>query len=136
MRDLLLQLTREHEQALAIANELEGFLPLPSSKDAVPSAQLPLLLERLIALLSEHGKKETEALFPTLLARLPKADHWQVRMLEIQDEAIGVEARHLLDWCALPSPPSSARVQEHGLRLVRWLREHVAVEEERLFPRL
>jgi hypothetical protein len=136
MRDLLLQLKREHEQALAIAKELEGFLPLPSSKDAAPSAQLPPLLERLIVHLSEHGKKETEALFPTLLARLPKTDHWQVRMLEIQDEAIGVEARHLLDWCALPSPPPSARVREHGLRLVRWLREHAAVEEERLFPRL
>jgi hemerythrin-like domain-containing protein len=136
MLDLLDLLKREHQQALALAGELEGFLPPPKAKNHIASALIGQPLEKLIALLSEHGKRETESLFPVLLSRIPQTDHWQIRMLEIQDEAIGVEARHLLDWCRAPSPPPSARVREHGLRLVRWLREHVAVEEERLFPRL
>jgi hypothetical protein len=29
-----------------------------------------------------------------------------------------------------------ARCRESGARLVRWMREHVLIEEERLFPRL
>ncbi|HTP42691.1 MAG TPA: hemerythrin domain-containing protein [Nitrospiria bacterium] len=136
MRDLLIQLKREHEQVLDLARELEGFLPPPKSNNALQTAQLRMSLERLTVLLAEHGKKETDLLFPELLSRLPKSDHWQVRMLEIQDEAIGVEARHLLDWCTTPTAPPLARVREHGVRLVRWLREHVAIEEERLFPRL
>jgi hemerythrin-like domain-containing protein len=136
MVDLLDLLRREHQQALALAGELEGFLPPQKVKNRLASAQIRQPLERLIALLSSHGKRETESLFPVLLSRLPRTDHWQIRMLEIQDEALGVEARHLLDWCRAPLPPPSEQVREHGLRLVRWLREHVAVEEERLFPRL
>lgn len=136
MLTLLDQLKREHQQALALAGELEGLLPPPRAENHLAYVQIRQPLERLIALLSEHGKRETEFLFPVLLSRLPQTDHWQIRMLEIQDEAIGVEAHHLLDWCRAPSPPPSAQVREHGLRLVRWLREHVAVEEERLFPRL
>jgi len=136
MRELLTQLRDEHGRALALAKELEERLPPPSLKMSAAPATLKPPLERLIALLTEHGKKESERLFPVLLSRLPDSDHWQVRMLEIQDEAIVVEAGHLLDWCKAPSTPPLATVREHGVRLVRWLREHVAIEEERLFPRL
>jgi hypothetical protein len=102
MQDLLIQLKREHAQALNLARELEGVLPPPTSNTTLQPAQLRTSLERLIALLAVHGKRETEHLFPELLSRLPKSDHWQIRILEIQDEAIGVEARHLLDWCTAP----------------------------------
>jgi len=135
--DLVALLKEEHQTLLALARELEAVLPSPRAKSVAVSTQpkLKQFLGRIIALLTSHGKMETQVLFPALLSRLPQSDHWQVRMLEIQDEAILVEAGHLRDWCADSSPPA-ARFREHGVRLVRWLREHVAIEEERLFPKL
>jgi len=82
------------------------------------------------------AKREAVRFFPALLAKLPKSDHWQIRMMEIQDEALGVETRHLPDGCTVTPAPSPARFRESGVRLIRWLREHVQIEEERLFPHL
>jgi len=136
--ELVALLKGEHQTLLALARDLETVLPAPRAKSVAVSTQPKLrqFLDRIIALLTAHGRMETEALFPALLARLPHSDHWQVRMLEIQDEAILVEAGHLRDWCAEAQAPPAARFREHGVRLERWLREHVAIEEERLFPRL
>jgi len=136
--ELIALLKEEHREALAFSHELEAVLPAPRAQVVAASTRpkLKQLLDRVINLLAAHGKREVEVLFPLLLARLPKTDHWQVRMLEIQDEAILVEAGHLRDWCAEAPAPSAARFREHGVRLVRWLREHVAIEEERLFTKL
>jgi hypothetical protein len=58
-------------------------------------------------------------------------------MLEIQDEAILSEASHLREWLVEhPAPVSFERLQKDGVRLIRWAREHIGFEEERLFPRL
>jgi len=134
MQELLARLKDEHGELLVLAQQLEGVLPSPSSKTVGKAAELLWLLERISALLIEQGKKEMDRLFPALFARLPEADHWQLRMMEIQDEAIAVEARHLIDWCAGTTPDD--RFREHGLRLARWMCERVSIEEERLFPRL
>jgi hemerythrin-like domain-containing protein len=137
MEEFLILLKNEHRQLLALAGEMEDLLPSASMDTVAAPTQMRVrqLLEQIIALLAVHGEKEGEALFPMLRARLPETDHWQIRMTEIQDEAIVVEARHLIDWCAGSAPPA-ARFREHGVRLARWLREHVLIEEERLFPRL
>jgi len=138
MPELVAILQEEHQRLIAFAHELETVLPAPRAKTIAASTRpkLKQLLTQVITLLTAHGKMEAEALFPALLSRLPQADHWQVRMLEIQDEAILVETGHLRDWCAEAHAAPAARLREHGVRLVRWLREHVAVEEERLFPQL
>jgi len=138
MQKLLIGLQEEHRQLLALARELEPLLPPASAGTITVPARTKVrrLLEQLIALLTAHGERERDELFPSLRARLPESDHWQIRMTEIQDEAIVVEARHLIDWCEESATPSVARFREHGLRLARWLHEHVLIEEERLFPRL
>jgi len=133
---LIKTLMDEHRRLLALVGELEAILPDKSARPPDLTRFRPLL-ERLIELLTAHGQLEMTELFPILQKRLPENDQWQIKMLEIQDEAIFTEARHLLEWMLdHPSPASSARLREDGARLIRWAREHVGFEEERLFPRL
>jgi hemerythrin superfamily protein len=132
MHTILDQLRDDHRRLLALGEELER--AYDGNRPDVTRFQR--LCEQIIALLTAHGRLEVETLFPALKASLPKSDRWQIVMLEIQDEAILVETRHLLEWCANPAVVPAGRFQEGGARLVRWVREHVAIEEERLFPRL
>jgi hemerythrin-like domain-containing protein len=136
MKELVDLLVEEHRRLLALSGELEVILP---SKSARPPdrPRLRRLLEQFIELLTAHGQLEVTELFPALEKRLPQADHWQIKMLEIQDEAILSEARHLHEWLLEhPAAASLGTRQEDSARLIRWTREHVGFEEERLFPPL
>jgi len=136
MKKLVKLLVEEHRRLLVLTGELEAILPRKSARPP-DRTRLKQLLEQFIELLTAHGRLEVTELFPALEKRLPQADHWQIKMLEIQDEAILSEARHLHEW--LLEHPSTAPFEqrrEDGARLIRWSKEHVGFEEERLFPRL
>lgn len=136
MKKLVDLLVEEHRRLLALSGELEVVLP-PQSARSPDRTRLRRLLEQFIELLTTHGQLEVTELFPALEKRLPKADHWQIKMLEIQDEAILSEARHLQEWLLEhPADDSLGKRREDSARLIRWAREHVSFEEERLFPQL
>lgn len=137
MKKLVELLVEEHRRLLLLTVEMETILP-PTSARPPDRARLKHLLDQFIELLTTHAQLEVTELFPALEKRLPKADHWQIKMLEIQDEAILSEARHLSEWL-LEHPataPFGKQRREDGTRLIRWSREHVGFEEDRLFPRL
>jgi len=136
MKKLVDLLVEEHRRVLALTGELEAILP-PKSARPPDRAQLRHVLEQFIELMTTHGQLEVTELFPALEQRLPQADHWQIKMLEIQDEAILSEARHLHEWLLEhPDTASFGTRREDGVHLIRWSKEHVGFEEERLFPRL
>jgi len=136
MKKLVDLLVEEHRRLLALTGELETILPLKSARPP-DRTQLRRVLEQFIELMTTHGQLEVTELFPALGKRVPQADHWQIKMLEIQDEAILSEARHLYEWIVEhPATDSLGKRREDSTRLIRWAREHVGFEEERLFPRL
>jgi hemerythrin-like domain-containing protein len=129
-------LMEEHRRLLSLTGEVETILLATSARPPDRSA-LKRLLENIIELLTTHGQLEERELFPTLERILPPADHWQVKMLEIQDESILSEARHLYEWLLEHSATAPIdKRREDGARLIRWTQEHVKFEEERLFPQL
>ncbi|MEW6324553.1 MAG: hemerythrin domain-containing protein [Nitrospirota bacterium] len=131
-------LKEDHRQLLALAGEAEALLVLesPSMMPPPERERLRACLQRLIELLAAHGRIEEQQLFPALRLRLAEADHWQVKMIEVQDEAILTLARDLAAWSAGAASCPPEWVRESGSRLLRWLHEHVVIEEERLFPKL
>jgi hemerythrin-like domain-containing protein len=136
MINLVKLLVEEHRRLMALIEALDAIL----SPKVIPPAnhtKLRQLFEQVIHLMAAHGETERKKLLPALQRRLPEADHWQIKMLEIQDEAILSEARHLHEWLVEHPPPASfERLRKDGVRLIRWAREHIGFEEERLFPRL
>ena len=128
----------DHRQLLALAGEAQALLAGESPRAMPPPdhERLQMCLRQLIDLLQSHGRLEDAELFPALRRRLPEADHWQIKMVEIQDEAVLMLANDLQGWATGVSSFSPEWVQENAARLLRWLHEHVAIEEERLFPRL
>jgi hypothetical protein len=58
-------------------------------------------------------------------------------MTETQDEMLLQEVRHLHELVSgLPSSVSVEQLKRSMAYLVQWLREHVRIEEEDLFPKL
>ncbi len=136
MKKLVNLLVEEHRRLLALTGEMEAILR-PKSARPPDRTRLKQVLEQFVELLTTHGQLEVTELFPALEKRLPKADHWQIKMLEIQDEAILSEARHLSEWLLEhPATASFGTRLEDSARLIRWSKEHVSFEEDRLFPRL
>jgi len=136
IKKLLDLLVEEHRQLLALTGQLSAIL---SSESIRPDdrARFRRQLEQFLELKTAHGQKEVAELFPALEQVLPQADHWQIKMLEIQEESILSEARHLYQWMVdNPASASFERLREDGARMIRWMREHVKFEEERLFSRL
>jgi len=138
MREILERLTAEHRQLLTQAEAIGSALSAHHAFENTPAARRRVhhLLQPFIERLKGHAESELKELFPVLRDRLPHADEWQVRMLEIQDEALLALAHDLLDWSANHSTLPVTQVQEKAARLIRWMEEHVTIEEERLFPRL
>lgn len=140
MQTLLNRLEQEHHQLQEMAEEIGRIF----AGDVAAMAQVAPDRQRLVAalrdmmeLLQSHEQQEKLALFPILQRMLPKDDHWQIKMMEIQSEAIISEATHLHDWAMGSAPAlSTARLRETMARLLRWLREHVVMEEERFFSKL
>jgi len=129
-------LMEEHRRLMALIKALDAILS-PKSIPPADHTKLRQLFEQVIELMVTHGELERVKLLPALQRCLPEVDHWQIKMLEIQDEAILSEARHLHEWLVEhPFPASFERLQKDGVRLIRWAREHIGFEEERLFPRL
>jgi len=136
IKKLLNLLKEEHRRLLTQTEELSAILSASSIRP-VDHARCGQLLQQFLELKTAHGQKEVAELFPALEQALPQTDYWQIKMLEIQEEAILSEARHLYEWMANhPASASFERLREDGARLIRWMREHVDFEEERLFPRL
>lgn len=136
--DLIDELKVDHRRLLIQVEELEKILTGltdPLSTAARNGIRQPL--QRCIELLKSHDEREKAELFPLLRSHLPENDEWQVGMMEIEDEMILREVRSLHD---LASDASSSlpieELKKSGTRLIRWVRTHVKVEEERLFPRL
>jgi hypothetical protein len=136
--DLLGKLQDDHRQLLALVDRLEHLLarltnpPTPADLTALQEA-----LEQFIAKLSSHGAWESREFFPALRGRLNEGEQWLIGMTEIQDEAMLSEAEglHRLVSDATSIQPIG-KLKEDGGRLVRWVREHVMIEEERLFTKL
>lgn len=87
-------------------------------------------------LLKSHGELENERLYPALRIAFGEETDWMLGMTEMQDEMILNEAKRLYDFATLQ--PSSVLQNEFELavaNLIRWIGEHVAFEEEKLFPR-
>ena len=136
VKKLLDLLKEEHRRLLALADELSAILS-SASASSDDRARLRQLLEQFLELKTAHGHKEVAEFFPALERVLPQADQWQIKMLEIQEEAILSEARHLYEWLLEhPATASLGQRREDSARLIRWSKEHVGFEEERLFPRL
>ena len=136
--DFLDTLKVDHQRFLNQVGEIERILR-EISEPLSPATQHELRdrLQQLIELLSSHDELERKELLPALRRHLPKDDEWLAGMLEIEDEMILKEARQLYELSlGTPSPISVERLRESGARVVRWMRVHVKVEEERLFPRL
>jgi len=135
-KKLVAHLEGDHRRLLTLAGQLEAIL---STKSVNPSdcQRLQHLLEQFTELMTTHGQTETRELCPALQKCLPEVDHWQIKLLEPGDEAILCEARHLLEWLEdNPAATSFGQLQMDGARLIRWAREHIGFEEQRLFPRL
>jgi hypothetical protein len=136
MKRLVHRLTEEHHRLLALIDGLKAALS-PKPCHPFDPTQLGHVLKQVIELMAAHGDMERVKLIPALQRCLPEVDHWQIKMLEIQDEAIYYEALHLHEWLMEhPSPTSFGRLQKDGARLSRWVREHIEFEEARLFPHL
>ena len=136
--DLLDTLKADHQRLLAQTEEIERILPgLTDPLNSTVRDRLLDPLQQLITLLKSHDEMERRELFPVLRAHLPEANEWQVGMMEIEDEMILREAQHLHELASdVSSSVPVARLKESGARVVRWMRVHVRIEEERLFPRL
>jgi len=136
MRKLVNLLKEEHRRLLALVDPLEAVLS-PTSGHPFDPTKFRQVLEQVIELMATHSETERVKLLPALQRCLPEVDYWQIKMLEIQDEAIYNGALHLHEWLMEhPSPTSLGRLQKDGARLSRWTREHIEFEEARLFPRL
>lgn len=136
--NLIKTLIADHQRLLVVAKGLEGTLPeLTDSLNPTALDKLRRQLQQLIELLSSHGERERNGLFPVLRNRLPRADYWQIGMTESQDEMLLNEIRHLHELVS--NPPLSVSVDQlrkNVTHFIRWLREHVRIEEEDLFPKL
>jgi len=138
MTDLIITLIEEHRRLNAMMEEMERMITgLNEPVGPVLQKKFRGLIDPLIELLKVHGELESIKLFPILKKRIPEADQWQIRMVEVQDEMILAEARHLQELFAGPAlPPPAGRVRESGAHLVRWIREHIMIEEQNLFTRI
>jgi hemerythrin-like domain-containing protein len=136
MTNLIEQLLKEHRQLIALTGEMETMIrDLNDPVSPVVEGKFRGLIDPLIELLIAHDELERRELFPILQERIPEANQWQVRMVEVQDEMILAEARHFQEhFSGSPSPASAERIKKKGAQLFRWIREHVAVEEQNLFP--
>ena len=136
--DLLNTLKEDHQRLLIQVEELDKILKRRiGSFSPATQEELQELLQRFIQLLLSHIEGEKTKFFPNLLSRLPEADRWQVRMVEVQYEMLLSEARHLSEFVSgVPSSILVKQLKESVTRLARWMREHVTIEEERLFPKL
>ncbi len=138
MANLIERLVEEHRRLNAMTGELEKMIT--GLKDPVSQAfqeKFRGLIDPLIELIGVHDELETRELFPALRKLVPEAHQWQIRMLEVQDEMILAEARHFQElFAGAPSSVSAQRIKESGAHLVRWIGEHIMMEEQNLFTML
>lgn len=111
---------------------LEGILPLAPS----PDVQVEELTAALARCLSCHTEKEEFLLAVLLDRRLPQA--LRATTEHVLDEHQGhAQLLHLiLELLATGETGSRGQVVRHVSRLIDALREHMATEEERLFPEI
>jgi hemerythrin-like domain-containing protein len=135
MANLIERLVDDHRRLDAMIGEMEKTIKgLKNPVSPVIQEKFRGLIDPLTELLMAHDELETRELFPILQKRVPKADQWQIRMVEVQDEMILAEARHFQElFTGAPSSASAERIRVSGAHLVRWIREHIMIEEQNLF---
>ena len=134
---LIDQLKEDHQQFLSQVSELEAILDgLKDSLSPIAQANLQKILQHLIEGLQSHGEVEKNELFTHVRDHMPEDEKWRVAMIETHDEMILDVAQnlHLLISDACASIPVE-RLKESGIHLIRWIKEHVVIEEEHFFPR-
>jgi hemerythrin-like domain-containing protein len=135
MANLIERLIDDHRRLNAMIGEMEKMITgLKNPVSPIFQEKFRGLINPLTELLKVHDELETRELFPLLQKRVPEADQWQVRMVEVQDEMILAEARHFQElFAGAPSSVSAERIKESGAHLVRWIGEHIIMEEQNLF---
>lgn len=135
---LIERLVEEHRRLIALIGEMEKMITgLKEPVGLVIQEKFRGLIDPMVELLKAHGELEGRELFPNLQKRIPETNQWQIRMVEVQDEMILAEARHLQElFSGTPSSVSAERIRESGAHLIRWIREHIMMEEQNLFPML
>lgn len=138
MTELIERLVEEHSRLNAMTVEMETLMKdLKDPVSADVEEKFRGIINPLVELLRAHDELERRELFPHLQTQIPEANQWQIRMVEVQDELILAEARHFQDQFSVsPTPASAGRIRQMGAHLVRWIREHIEVEENNLFPML
>jgi hemerythrin-like domain-containing protein len=127
--DPILLLRREHDEALAVLDQLElavSNLTAPGALAAVQSA---------IAFLDQevrgHNEREEECLFPMIERYLLPAGPTAVMRSEHRDLWTLLTA---LKAGVQELPPSTSTIHQQGLLVVDLLRRHIAKENQVLFP--
>jgi len=87
MKNLVNRQVKEHCLLLALIDTLEVILS-PKSGHSFDPTKFRQTLEQVIELMAVHNETERVELSPALQRCLPEVDYWQIKMLEIQDEAI------------------------------------------------
>jgi len=135
---LIKTLIEEHRRLNAMMEEMEPMLTgLKEPVSPVFQEKFRGLINSLTELLVVHGDLEARELVPVLKKRIPESEQWQIRMVEVQDEMILSEARHLQEiFVGTSTSVSAGRIKEGGAHLVRWIREHIMIEENNLFTKI
>ncbi|MBI4577267.1 MAG: hemerythrin domain-containing protein [Planctomycetes bacterium] len=127
--DLCAQLSSEHRVVLANLERLEAALERPDLEGV--SRALAFFQEGLVA----HRRKEEEVLFPALARHLGSEGGPVGCMLhEHRMEAALLESLRSAVVACRPGGGDSRRWIEAGMALVGHLRDHIAKEDQVLFP--
>ncbi len=121
------ELTREHDEVVALIGEVRSALTHPSSPPtrAPDASRMAELARQMTAILDPHTRVEEDGLFPALAAEFPD------QIAGLQDEHRRVEAVLGEAAAGTPADPSWPG------RLVATLdvlREHILKEQDGVFP--
>lgn len=131
------ELKEDHSRLLAEVRKLEEILnPMKAPLNPPARERFLEFLKNLTDLLEAHVELESNQFFSRLRSVLPEKDQWQLRMMEVQDEMILNQVKRLYEMAsAAPHCISVTQLKDSGMHLTRWIREHIIIEEEHLFPK-
>ncbi|WP_214416090.1 hemerythrin domain-containing protein [Sphaerisporangium fuscum] len=123
-------LERDHQEAKRLLLELEGGPPTTGLTESQRASARKYRVNHLITLLSKHEAVEEQYFWPTVRELVPNGN-------ELADHAIRQEQRakfklnDLIDF-----EPGEFRYEEMLTGFINDAREHIAFEEEQVFPEL
>ncbi|MEU9021280.1 hemerythrin domain-containing protein [Actinomadura sp. NPDC048394] len=130
MADAFEVLARDHTEVKRMLDDLEAGPTAATGADEDALALRRALLQRLITEESKHEAVEEEYFWPLVRERVPEGD-------ELADHAVAQEqsAKQELDDL-IAVHPLQARFEGLLSDFIAGAREHIAFEEERVWPRL